>query len=62
MWFLFVNPATYRRLWLFSACAYKVTLQATMRLTDNVHLTSGIIVATPSMRKHVIAERVIDLE
>ena len=30
-----------------------------MRLTDNVHLMSGIIVATPSMRKHVIAKRVI---
>ena len=48
----------YRRLWLFSACAYKLRLQETMRLTDNVRLTSGIIVATrtraaPSMRKHV---------
>ena len=50
----------YRRLWLFSACAYKLRLQETMRLTDNVRLTSGIIVATPSMRKHVIATRVID--
>ena len=30
-----------------------------MCLTDNVRLTSGIIVATPSMRKHVIAKRVI---
>ena len=30
-----------------------------MRLTDNVRLTSGIIAATPSMRKHVIAKRVI---
>ena len=30
-----------------------------MRLTDNVRLTSGIIVATPSMRKHVIAKRVM---
>ena len=49
----------YRRLWLFSACAYKLRLQETMRLTDNVRLTSGIIVATPSMRKHMIAKRVI---
>ena len=49
----------YRRLWLFSACAYKLRLQETMRLTDNVRLTSGLIVATPSMRKHVIAKRVI---
>ena len=49
----------YRRLWLFSACAYKLRLQETMRLTDNVRLTSGIIAATPSMRKHVIAKRVI---
>ena len=47
-------------LWLFSACAYKHRLQETMRLTDNVRLTTGIIVATPSMRKHVIAKRVID--
>jgi len=48
------NPqGNYRRLWLFSACAYKLRLQKTMRLTDNVRLTSGIIVATPSMRKHV---------
>jgi len=31
-----------------------------MRLTDNVRLTSGIIVATPGMRKHVIAKRVIN--
>ena len=30
-----------------------------MHLTDNVRLTSGIIVAMPSMRKHVIAKRVI---
>ena len=52
----------YRRLWLFSACAYKLRLQETMRLTDNVHLTSGIIVAMPSMWKHVIAKRVIDRE
>jgi len=29
-----------------------------MRLTDNVRLRSGIVVATPSMRKHVIAKRV----
>jgi len=29
-----------------------------MRLTDNVRLTSGITVATPSMRKHMIAKRV----
>ena len=50
----------YRRLWLFSTCAYKLRLQETMRLTDNVRLTSGIIVATPSMRKHVIAKHVID--
>jgi len=50
----------YRRLWLFSICAYKLRLQETMRLTDNVHLTSGIIVATPSMRKHVIDKRVIN--
>ena len=50
----------YCRLWLFSACAYKqLRLQETMRLTDNVRLTSGIIVATPSMRKHVITKRVI---
>ena len=34
---------------LFSACVYKLRLQETM----NVRLTSGIIVATPSMRKHV---------
>jgi len=32
-----------------------------MRLTDNVRLTIGIIVATPSM-KHVIAKCVIDHE
>ena len=38
---------------LFSACAYKLTLQETMRLTENVRLTSGIIVAMPSMRKYV---------
>ena len=50
----------YCRLWLFSACAYKLRLQETVRLTDNVRLTSGIIVATPSMRKHVIAKRSID--
>ena len=49
----------YRRLWLFRACAYKLRLQETMRLTDNVRLTSGIIVAMPSMRKHVIAKCVI---
>jgi len=30
-----------------------------MRLTENVRLTSGLIVATPSTRKHVIAKRVI---
>jgi len=30
-----------------------------MCLTDNVRLMSGIIVATPSIRKHVIAKRVI---
>jgi len=30
-----------------------------MRLTDNVRLTSCITVATPSMRKHVIAKHVI---
>ena len=41
-----------RRLGLFSACAYKLRLQETMHLTDNVRLTSGIIVAMPSMRKH----------
>jgi len=29
-----------------------------MRLMDNVRLTSSIIVATPSMRKHVIAKLV----
>ena len=52
----------YRRLWLFSACAYELRLQETMRLTDNVRLTSGIIVATPSMRKHVIAKRSINRE
>ena len=52
----------YRRLWLFSACAYKLRLQETMRLTDNVRLTSGIIVATPSMKKHVIGKRSIDRE
>ena len=40
----------YHRLWFFSACAYKLRLQETMRLTDNVRLTSGIIVAMPSMR------------
>jgi len=50
---------TYCRLWLFSACANKLRLQETMRLTDNLRLTSGIIVATPSMRKHVIAKCVI---
>ena len=33
-----------------------------MHLTDNVRLTNGIIVATPSMRKYVVAERVIDRE
>jgi len=49
----------YCRLKLFSACAYKLRLQETMRLTDSVRLTSGIIVATPSMRKHVIAKHVI---
>ena len=54
-WWAFVDI-----LWLFSACAYKLRLQETMRLTDNVRLTSGIIVATPSMRKHVIAKRVMD--
>ena len=48
-----------RRLWLFSTCAYKLRLQESTRLTDNVRLTSGIIVATPSMRKYVIAKRVI---
>ena len=36
----------YRRLWLFSACGCKLRLQETLHLTDNVHLTSGIIVAT----------------
>ena len=30
-----------------------------MHLTDNVCLTSGIIVATFSMRKHVVAKHVI---
>ena len=50
------NKVYYRRLWLFSACAYKLRLQETMRLTDNVRLTSGIIVAMPSMRKHMIAK------
>ena len=49
----------YRRLWLFSACAYKLRLQETMCLTDNVRLTSSIIVATPSMGNHVIAKSVI---
>ena len=43
----------YCRRWLFSTCAYKLWLQETMRLTDSVRLTSGIIIATPSMRKHV---------
>ena len=52
----------YRRLWLFSACTYKLRAQETMRLTDNVRLMSGIILATPSMRKHAIAKRVIDRE
>ena len=52
----------YRRLWLFSTCAYKLRLQETMRLTDNERLTCGFIVATPSMRKHVIANRSIDRE
>ena len=58
----FCTPCTYTycRLGLFSACAYKLRLQETMHLTDNVRLTSSIIVATPSMRKHVIAKRVID--
>ena len=55
-WTVLLN---YRRLWLFSACTYKLRLQETMHLTDNVRLTSGIIVAMPSMRKHVIAKRVI---
>jgi len=59
---IYVCVLQYRRLWLFSACAYKLGMQETMRLTDNVRLTSGIIVATPSMRKHVIAKRVIDRE
>jgi len=49
----------YRKLWLFNACAYK---QETMRLTDNVRLTSGITVATPSKGKHMIAKRLIDRE
>jgi len=40
----------------------KLRLQETMRPTNNVRLTSGIIVATPSVRKHVIAKRVIDRE
>ena len=44
---------------MFSGYTYKLRLQETMRLTDNVRLTSGIIVATPSMRKHVIAKHVI---
>jgi len=52
----------YRRLWLLSACAYKLRLQETTRLTDNVRLTSGIIVATPSMKKHMIGKRSIDRE
>jgi len=52
----------YCRLWLFSACTYKLRLQETMRLTDNVRLTSGIIVATPSMKKHVTVKLVIDHE
>jgi len=51
---------TYCGLWLFSACAYKLTLQETMCPTDNARLTSGIIVATPSMRKNLIAKCVID--
>ena len=44
---------------LAHAPIYKLRPQETMCLTDNVRLTSGIIVATPSMRKHVIAKRVI---
>ena len=59
---IFWTARQYRRLWLFSACTYKLRLQETMRLTDIVRLTSGIVVATPSMRKHVIAKGVIDRE
>ncbi len=55
----------YRRLWLFSACAYDPHLQVTMHLTGSVRLIkSGIALATPSKLNpvrdvHVTAKPVI---